>query len=58
MVDSNMLAFIENEVMPLHEVINAIKIVKNEAIEKINPLIISHASSLSTFLISPFSKLV
>ncbi|XP_023752780.1 uncharacterized protein LOC111901134 isoform X1 [Lactuca sativa] len=48
MVDSNMLAFIENEVMPLHEVINAIKIVKNEAIEKINPLIISHASSLSS----------
>ncbi|KAL7597158.1 hypothetical protein Lser_V15G30386 [Lactuca serriola] len=48
MVDSNILAFIENEVMPLHEVLNAIRMVKNKAVEKINPLIITHASSLSS----------
>ncbi|CAH1453654.1 unnamed protein product [Lactuca virosa] len=48
MVGSNILAFIENEVMPLHEVLNAIRMVKNEAVEKINPLIIEHASSLNS----------
>lgn len=46
-MDSNILALIENEVMPLHEVLNAVRMVKDTA-EKINPLIITHASSLSS----------
>lgn len=42
------LALIENVVMPLHEVLNAVRMVKKGVVEKINPLIITQASSLSS----------
>lgn len=47
-VKSNVLALIDNVVMPLHEILNTMRMVKKEAVEKINPLIITHASSLSS----------
>lgn len=47
-MEGNVLALIENVVMPLHEVLNAVRMVKKEAVEKINPLIVTQASSLST----------
>ncbi|PWA47328.1 anamorsin [Artemisia annua] len=44
----NILALLENGMIPLHEVLNVVRMVKKEAVEKINPLIITQASSLTS----------
>nr|XP_043628818.1 anamorsin homolog [Erigeron canadensis] len=46
--EGSVLALIENVMMPLHEVLNAVRMVKKEAADKINPLIVTQASSLSS----------
>ncbi|XP_071727620.1 anamorsin homolog [Rutidosis leptorrhynchoides] len=47
------LALIENVVIPLHEVLKTVRLVKKDAVEKINPLIITQASSLSSLPMDP-----
>ncbi|GJU65014.1 hypothetical protein Tco_1246849 [Tanacetum coccineum] len=46
-MEGNILALLENGMVPLHEVLNAVRMVKKGAVEKINPLIITQASSLT-----------
>ncbi|KAI7743103.1 hypothetical protein M8C21_013597 [Ambrosia artemisiifolia] len=48
MEGSSVIALTENVVMPLHEVINALRMAKKDAVEDINPLIITQASLLSS----------
>ncbi|GKD18476.1 anamorsin [Tanacetum coccineum] len=47
-MEGNILALLENGMVPLHEVLNAVRMVKKGAVEKINPLIITQASSLTS----------
>lgn len=50
MLQGSVLAITDNVVLSLNDVLNAVRTVKKEAVEEINPLIITQASSLSTFL--------
>lgn len=43
-----MLAITDNAVLSLDEVVNAVKMVKKEVVQELNPLIINQAASLST----------
>lgn len=48
-MQDNVLAITDNVVVPLNEVLNVMRSVK-QSVEEINPLVITQASSLSTFL--------
>ncbi|KAK9059292.1 hypothetical protein SSX86_021911 [Deinandra increscens subsp. villosa] len=54
-MEGSVIALTENVVMPLHEVLNAVRMVKKEAVEHINPLIITQASLLSSLPMDPSS---
>ncbi|KAI3754630.1 hypothetical protein L1987_54417 [Smallanthus sonchifolius] len=49
MLQGSVLAITDNAVVSLNEVLNVVRMVKKEAVEEINPLIITQASSLSYF---------
>lgn len=55
MLQGSVLAITDNVMAPLDEVLNAVKIVKKEAVEEINPLIITQASSLSSLPLDSLS---
>ncbi|KAF5937549.1 hypothetical protein HYC85_025055 [Camellia sinensis] len=50
-MQSSVLALTDLAVLPISAVLNAIKMIKNEGLEQIDPLIITQASVLSMFLI-------
>lgn len=58
MVQGSVLAITDNVVVSLDEVLNAVRMVKKEVVQDVNPLIINQAASLSTFLSLPFSESV
>ncbi|KAK1430605.1 hypothetical protein QVD17_13466 [Tagetes erecta] len=47
-MEGSVIALTENVVVHLHEVLNVVRMVKKEAVENINPLIITQASLLSS----------
>ncbi|KAI3756434.1 hypothetical protein L1987_56254 [Smallanthus sonchifolius] len=47
-MEGTVIALTENVVMPVHEVLNAFRIVKKEAVQNIDPIIITQASLLSS----------
>ena len=49
-MQSSVLALTDLAVLPISAVLNAIKIVKNEGVDKIDPLVITQASLLGTYL--------
>lgn len=53
MMQGSVLAVTDNVVVSLNEVLNVVRLVKKEGVEETNPLIITQASSLSTFLSQP-----
>ncbi|KAI3690572.1 hypothetical protein L2E82_48682 [Cichorium intybus] len=55
-MEGGVLAITDNVVVPFNEVISVVRIVKKEAFEEINSLIITRAASLSTFLSLPFDN--
>ncbi|KAI8008346.1 hypothetical protein LOK49_LG07G01942 [Camellia lanceoleosa] len=50
-MQSSVLALTDLAVLPISAVLNAIKMIKNEGVEQIDPLIITQASLLSMFLL-------
>ncbi|KAL8200910.1 hypothetical protein R6Q57_012249 [Mikania cordata] len=55
MLQGGVLAITDNVVLSLNEVLNAVRVVKNEAVEEINPLIVTQASSLSSLPVDSLS---
>ncbi|KAJ9549784.1 hypothetical protein OSB04_022327 [Centaurea solstitialis] len=47
-LQGSVVAITDNVAVPLNEVLNAVRVVKTEAIEEINPLIITQASAISS----------
>ncbi|MFS7923882.1 putative anamorsin, methyltransferase type 11, S-adenosyl-L-methionine-dependent methyltransferase [Helianthus anomalus] len=54
-MEGSVIALTENVVMPLRELRSAVRMVKKEAVEDINPLIITQASLLSSLPMGPSS---
>ena len=50
-MQSSVLALTDLAVLPISAVLNAVKIIKNEGVEKIDPLVITQASLLGTCLL-------
>ncbi|KAK9053141.1 hypothetical protein SSX86_029771 [Deinandra increscens subsp. villosa] len=55
MLQGGVLAITDNIVVSLNEVLNAVRMVKEEAVKEINPLIITQASSLSSLPVDSLS---
>ncbi|KAI3710827.1 hypothetical protein L2E82_40621 [Cichorium intybus] len=54
-LQGSVLAITDNVVVPVNEVLNAVRMVQKEAVQEINPLIITQAASLSSLPVDTLS---